>query len=62
VNTNLNADLLDGYHAGNGTGDIPVSNGTVNTNLNADMVDGVGADQLVGFRNKIINGNFSCMT
>jgi len=38
--TNLNADMLDGNHAGNATGNIPVSNGTVNTSLNADMVDG----------------------
>ena len=35
-----NADMLDGYHATNATGGIPVSNGTVNTNLNADMTDG----------------------
>jgi hypothetical protein len=32
--------MLDGYHATNATGGIPVSNGTVNTNLNADMTDG----------------------
>ena len=37
----LDADLLDGYHAGNATGQVPLSNGTVNTNLNADMIDGV---------------------
>ena len=36
-----NADTLDTYHAGNGTGAIPISNGTVNTNLNADMLDGL---------------------
>ncbi len=41
--SNLNADLLDGYHAGNASGNIPVSNGTVNTNLNADMLDGYHA-------------------
>lgn len=35
-----NADTVDGYHAGNASGNVPVSNGTVNTNLNADMVDG----------------------
>jgi len=44
--TNLNADMLDGNHAGNATGNIPVSNGTVNTNLNADMVDGIHAGSL----------------
>lgn len=37
----LNADLLDNYHAGNASGQVPVSNGTVCTNLNADMVDGL---------------------
>ncbi len=37
---NLNADLLDGYSAGNASGNIPLSNGTANTNLNADMIDG----------------------
>lgn len=36
----LDADLLDGQHAANTTGAIPLSNGTVNTNLNADMLDG----------------------
>lgn len=35
-----NADKLDGYHAGNTNGAIPISNGTANINLNADMVDG----------------------
>ena len=34
------ADKLDGYDAGNSSGQIPISNGTLNTNLNADMVDG----------------------
>jgi hypothetical protein len=43
VVTNLNADLLDGYHASNATGQVPVSNGTVNTNLNADLLDGYHA-------------------
>jgi len=37
---NLNADLVDGYHAGNSSGEVAVSNGTVCTNLNADMLDG----------------------
>ena len=37
---NLNADMVDGYDAGNAAGNIPVSNSTMNTNLNADMVDG----------------------
>jgi len=30
-----NADLLDGYHAGNASGNVPLSNGTLNSNLNA---------------------------
>jgi hypothetical protein len=41
--SNLNADRLDSYHAGNSSGYIPISNGTVNTNLNADMLDGYHA-------------------
>jgi hypothetical protein len=40
-----NADTLDGYHAGNASGNIPISNGTVNTNLNADTVDGFDTSQ-----------------
>jgi hypothetical protein len=39
----LNADLLDGLNAGNASGLIPISNGTVNTNLNADLLDGFHA-------------------
>lgn len=41
--TNLNADRLDSYHAGNSSGYVPISNGTVNTNLNADLLDGYHA-------------------
>ena len=41
-----NADLLDGYHAGNASGNIPVSNGTLNTNLNADLLDNYHANQI----------------
>jgi hypothetical protein len=62
--SNLNADLLDGLHAGNANGQIPISNSTVNTNLNADLFDGLhsdgfilnqtATDQAAGFR---INGN-----
>jgi hypothetical protein len=36
----IDVDTVDGFHAGNASGNVPVSNGTVNTNLNADMVDG----------------------
>jgi outer membrane protein assembly factor BamE (lipoprotein component of BamABCDE complex) len=42
----LHADLLDSYHAGNSSNQIPVSNGTVCTNLNADLVDGYHASSL----------------
>lgn len=43
----INVDRLDGYDAGNASGNIPVSNGTVNTNLNADMLDGNHASSFV---------------
>ena len=41
-NTNraVDADKVDSYDAGNASGQVPVSNGTVCSNLNADMVDG----------------------
>jgi hypothetical protein len=45
---NLNADLLDNHHASNGSGDIPISNGTVNTGLNADQLDGYHAGNSSG--------------
>lgn len=35
-----NADKVDNYHAGNSSGQVPVSNGVVCSNLNADMLDG----------------------
>lgn len=38
---NLNADLHDGFQAGNSSGNIPVSNGTLNTNLNAQFLNGL---------------------
>ncbi|MFD2329108.1 pyocin knob domain-containing protein [Cohnella sp. GCM10020058] len=43
--TNLNADMVDGYHVSiAGTANnIPFNNGTLMTNLNADMVDGFQA-------------------
>jgi|GEM_PF-1408461 len=37
---NPNADTLDGYHAGNASGQIPINNGVLNTDLNADLLDG----------------------
>ncbi len=36
INKGLEADLLDGYHAGNTNGAIPINNGTLNTNLFAE--------------------------
>jgi len=38
--SNLDADQLDNRDAGNGNGNIPISNGTVCTNLVADKLDG----------------------
>jgi hypothetical protein len=35
-----NADKVDGYHAGNSSGQVAVSNGTKCTDLNADKTDG----------------------
>jgi len=46
--SNLNADLLDSYHAGNSSNQIPVSNGTLCTNLNADRLDGYHAGNSSG--------------
>ena len=48
--TGKNADMVDGYDAGNAAGNVPVSNGVLNTNLNADMVDGMhGISNSVSF-------------
>ena len=41
--TGMNADKVDGYDAGNDSGNIPVSNGKLNVNLNADKLDGLDA-------------------
>jgi hypothetical protein len=38
--TATNSDMVDGYHAGNSSGQVAVSNSTVCTNLNADLLDG----------------------
>jgi hypothetical protein len=43
-----NADKVDGYHAGNSSGQVAVSNGSVCTNLNADRVDGYHLSDLDG--------------
>lgn len=40
----VNAGRVNGLTTSNGSGQVPVSNGTVNTNLNADMLDGHHAE------------------
>src|SRR3990172_5620442 len=44
----INVDRVDGFDAGNASGNIPVSNGTLNTDLNADKVDGANASASAG--------------
>lgn len=44
----IDADKVDGYDAGNSSGQVAVSNGTVCTNLNADMVDSYHAGNSSG--------------
>lgn len=44
----LDADMVDGYHAGNASGNVPVSNGTLNINLNADLLDGKHLSEIGG--------------
>jgi hypothetical protein len=46
--TTENADKVDGYHAGNSSGQVAVSNSTKCTNLNADEVDGYDAGNSSG--------------
>ena len=57
-----NADTLDGYHAGNSSSQVPISNGTRSVNLNADMLDGYhlgnGASQ-VPVNNGILNSGLN---
>ncbi|MDH4223530.1 MAG: tail fiber domain-containing protein [candidate division Zixibacteria bacterium] len=40
VISSINSDMVDGYHAGNASGQVSVSNGVICTNLNSDLVDG----------------------
>ena len=57
-----NADTVDGYHAGNASGQVPVSNSTVNTNLNADVLDGYHAGNASGqvpVSNSTLNSNLN---
>jgi hypothetical protein len=58
----IDVDTVDGYHAGNGSGAIPISNSTVCTNLNADLLDGYHAGNASGqvpVSNGTINVNLS---
>lgn len=57
--SNLNADLLDGYHAGNSSNQVPVSNGTLCNSLNADLVDGYHASSFLLTSGGSISGNLS---
>jgi len=47
--SNLNADRVDNYHAGNSSGQVAVSNGTQCTNLNAEKLGGYRADLRLGW-------------
>lgn len=40
----VNAGKVNGLTTSNGSGQVPISNGTVNTNLNADLLDGHHAE------------------
>jgi hypothetical protein len=58
----LNSDTVDNYHAGNSSGQVPISNGTVNTNLNADLLDGYTTGNLTGripLSNGTVNTNLN---
>jgi len=57
--SNLHADLLDNYHAGNSSNQVPVSNGTLCTNLNADLVDGLHASSFLQTSGGTISGNLA---
>ena len=46
-----NADKVDGYHAGNSSGQVAVSNGTKCANLNADLLDGLHASSFLNTSN-----------
>ncbi len=46
--------MVDGKHAGNTSGSIPINNGTVNTNLNADLVDGKHIQETMSYSDSYI--------
>jgi hypothetical protein len=45
--SSVNASTLSGYPAGNGSSNIPISNGATVSNLNADMVDGIHGTSMI---------------
>lgn len=45
--SSLNSDLLDGYHAGNNSGNIPISNSILCPDLNAELLNGFATGQSV---------------
>lgn len=58
----IDVDQVDGFHAGNSSGQVAVSNGTKNTNLNADLLDGFHAGNSSGqvaVSNGSKNANFN---
>lgn len=55
--TATNADKVDGYHAGNSSGQVAVSNGTVCSNLNADLLDGYHASSFESYRLVVIDAS-----
>jgi hypothetical protein len=60
VNANVagNSAQLGGYSAGNASGNVPISNGTLNTNLNADLLDGKHAAAFVNIAGATDNGKY----
>ena len=56
------ADKVDGYDAGNWSGEVAVSNGTKCTNLNADEVDGCHAGVGSGDVYKVVGGSYIIIT
>jgi hypothetical protein len=59
VNTNLNADMVDGAHAGNAANNVALNNGALNATLNADLLDGFNSPQLGNFGNWQVHGTYT---
>ena len=57
-----NSDKVDGYHAGNSSGQVPISNGTKNTNLNADLLDGKHLNEVISGVSLWNSGNYLYMS